>query len=294
MIVITPEIMSLTNGREMLKLIRQIAQMTDAKFFMPNQFGNLNGLLSLINLKPLDEIMKRIADGTVDLVYFLGDTPHMELPAVKYKIYQNAFPAPAGLNPDVILPTCLWGESSGSYLNSQGEIKKFDAAVAPPGYSIPHLEALAQIFGASDQESLRLSQENIAEMIMSGWNNKRHPIRNNIPVHFDLKAVSADYPFLLIREKDQHVYNNLSLGDKLEGFGELVRPGFVVLNPSDAKAMGLKNEDKIELASSGKKNSFRAIIRRNIPKGVLFLQELDGNDEFETNPCPVNIRRENV
>ncbi|MCK9401192.1 MAG: 2Fe-2S iron-sulfur cluster-binding protein [Bacteroidales bacterium] len=294
MIILTPEIMSLSNGREILQLIRQIVKMTGAKLFMPNQFGNLNGLLSLLDIKPLDDVLKKIADGGVDMVYFLGDTPQEEFPTVKHKIYQNAFPAPSGLNPDVIFPTCLWGESGGSYMSSTGQIKKFHAVAAPQGYSLPHQEVLAKIIQALEFSIPLQESEKI-----TGVASKKHDYlisagRNNNPVHNDLQAVSADYPFLLIRERDQHVYNNLSLSDKLEGFGELVQPGHVMLNPADAKAMDLKNDDIVELASAAKRITFRAVIRKNITKGFLFLQESDGKGEFETNPCPVNIKRKNV
>lgn len=122
---------------------------------------------------------------------------------------------------------------------------------------------------------------------MSSWGN-------NLPVHQAIPAVSADYPFLMLREKDQHIYNGLSLSEKLEGFGELVRPGQVMLNPADAKAMDVKNDDFVEIASAANTNTYQAVVRKNIMKGLMFLQESDGKNEFETNPCPVNIRRKNV
>ena len=293
-IIITPEIMSLSNGREILQLIRQIVKMTGAKLFMPNQYGNLNGLLILLDLKPLDEVMKKIAGGEVDLVYFFGDSPREEFPPVKYKIYQNAFPAPSGLNPDVIFPTCLWVESDGSYMNSEGQIKKFLAAAATQGYSLPHQEVLAKIIRALELKIPLQGSEKIAGLALKKREYIISDVKNDIPVHHDLQAVSADYPFLLVRERDQHVYNSLSLSDKLEGFGELVQPGHVMLNPADAKAMDLKNNDIIDLDSANKKNTYRAVIRKNITKGFLFLQESDGKGDFETNPCPVNIRRKDV
>ncbi len=297
-IILTPEIMSLSNGREILGLIRQIVKMTGAKIYMPNQYGNLKGLLSLPDLKPLDEVLKKISGGEVDLVYFLGDTPHEGFPQVKYKIYQNAFPAPSGLHPDVIFPTCLWGESDGSFMNSKGQINKFSAVAAPHGYALPHQEVLGKIIQALELKIPELTDGFTRQSDQIFLRKQRGDIlsaaKNNAPVHQDIQAVSADYPFLLLRERDQHVYNGLSLGEKLEGFGELVQPGHVMLNPSDAKILGLKNNDVVELVSVINRNSYAAVIRKNIAKGFLFLQESDGKDEFETNPCPVNIRRKDV
>ena len=295
-IILTPEIMSLTNGREILRMIRKIAELTGAKLFMPNPFGNLNGLLSLLDIHPMAEIIKKIEGGKVDLVYFIGDAPSGEFRNVKHKIYQNAFPAPQGLDPDVILPTSVWGESAGSFAGQDGRVKSFQAVAAPHGYSLSHLEVLAKIISGmslpdlTDGFTRQLSDIALPKKrdgsLFSG--------RNNVPVHHPVADLSVDYPFLLLREKDQHIYNGLSLSNKLEGFGQLVRPGQVLLNPADAKALEVKNDDMIELASAGNKNSYRAVIRKNIMKGFLFLQESNGKVEFETNPCPVNIRRKNV
>jgi predicted molibdopterin-dependent oxidoreductase YjgC len=295
-IILTPEIMSLTNGREILRMIRKIAELTGAKLFMPNPFGNLNGLLSLLDLHPMAEIFKKIEGGEVDLVYFIGDAPSGEFRNVKYKIYQNAFPAPSSLDPDVILPTSVWGESNGSYLAMDGGVKGFHAVAAPHGYSLSHLEVLGKIItvmaspdltdGFTRQLNKTAHSGPPGGSLLSG--------RNNVPIHHPVADPSLDYPFLLLREKDQHIYNGLSLSNKLEGFGQLVRPGQVLLNPVDAKALEVKNDDMIELASAGNKNSYRAVIRKNIMKGFLFLQESNGKVEFETNPCPVNIRRKNV
>jgi predicted molibdopterin-dependent oxidoreductase YjgC len=298
-IILTPEIMSLSNGREILRLIRKIAELTGTKLFMPNSFGNLNGLLSLLDLDLMYEINKKIAVGEVDLVYFIGDAPSGEFPNVKYKIYQNSFPAPSRLQPDVILPASIWGESNGSYLNTTGQAKTFQAVAAPHGYSLSHQEILAKLITAiappdiTDRFTRRIKQ---IPHLTDGLTRRLGQLNllNTVPVHHSIPSVDADYPFLLLREKDQHIYNGLSLSNKLEGFSQLVRPGQVMLNTADAKALEVKNDDMVELASAGNNKSYRAVIRKNIMKGFLFLQESNGISEFETNPCPVNIRRKNV
>jgi predicted molibdopterin-dependent oxidoreductase YjgC len=298
-IILTPEIISLTNSREILNLIRKITELTGAKLFMPNSFGNLNGLLSLLDLHPKDEILNKIADGDVDLLYFIGDAPTGEFPNVKYKIYQNAFPSPSGLRPDVILPASIWGESAGSYLDANGHVKISKAVAAPHGYSISHQEILAKIISAIALPKLTdgfTRQSGQIPHLTDGLTRRLgySRLQNNVPDHHPIPSVDDDYPFLLLLEKDQHVYNGLSLSIKLEGFGQLVRPGQVMLNPADAKALEVKSDDMVELASATNNNSYRAVIRKNIMKGFLFLQESNGKSEFETNPCPVNIRRKNV
>ena len=291
MIIVSPEIMSLSNCQELLKKIRQVIRLTRSKLFMPNQYGNLYGLLSLVKLKSLEEINRKIVDGELDMLYFIGDAPYHKRPPVKYLVYQNAFPAPVGLNPDLVLPTTIWGEMGGSYLSLNGTIKKFNAVATPNRYELSHDVVLSKISIALNIQYSLPDYENIPLLEF----NRSDYGKNNInPVYNNSFSSSAGYSYVLIQEKNQHLFCNLSLSEALTGFGELVKPGHVMINPADAKALGLKNGEIAQLTSADEEKKFKVIFRKNMTKGLLFLVTSDGITEFKNNPCPINIRRENV
>jgi predicted molibdopterin-dependent oxidoreductase YjgC len=289
--VVGPEIMSLSNCRELLDLIRKIADLTGSRLFLPNPYGNLYGLLSMMKLRSLEEINQKIAGGEIDLLYLIGDVPYHEKPPVKHIIYQNAFPAPPKLGPDVILPASLWGETGGSYLHADGMIKRSISAASGHGYAFPHDEILVKIseaLGVKDHFSPfeKPAGINIQLPGNGALYKTAHPARPLLS--------GTGHPYMLIQERDQHTYFSLSLAKGLPAFGELVRPGHVMVHPADAGDLGLKDGDPVILESSDKTKNVKVRTTKNIAKGFLFLINADGEPGFPDNPCPVNIRRENV
>ena len=84
----------------------------------------------------------------------------------------------------------------------------------------------------------------------------------------------------------------MSIG--IAGFGELVKPAHIMLHPTDARKLKINKNDNVQLVSSQTKKNYPVIIRKQITPGYFYLVQSNGEAEFETNPCPVNIRREHV
>jgi len=238
-----------------------------------------------------EEINMKIRAGELDLLYFIGDAPYHERPPVKYIVYQNAFPAPSGLKPDLVLPTRIWGETGGSYMSLNGNIKKLKAVASSHRYELSNEVILLKI-----GKALKVPYKNpvVKNIPVPEFNRSDYNI-NPVKTSENKKAPEGnEYTYSLIQEKNQHVYCNLNLGEGLTGFGELIKPGHIMINPEDARALGINNYDIAQLTSQDEEKKFRVILRKNIVKGLLFLVTSDGEMEFSTNPCPVNIRRENV
>jgi predicted molibdopterin-dependent oxidoreductase YjgC len=284
--VIGPEIMSLSNCKLLLDKIKQIAKLTGSEIYMPNQYGNLNGLLALVDVKPISEVTKKIDKGEIDLLWLIGDTPFQERPDVKFIVYQNAFPPPAGLVADVIFPTALWGETGGSYLNSDGIIKKSKAVAVQHGYSLPHEEVFSRIAKSSEIKLPNFSSKNISK----NFHQKIKPTLKKGTISLS----NSGHPYILVQENAQHIYSSLNLSTGIEGFGELVKTGHIIINPVDARKQSIENGDIIKLVSEKKEMQYSVVIRKNISQGYVLLSSLDGQPEFENNPCPVKIRREHV
>jgi anaerobic selenocysteine-containing dehydrogenase len=289
-VILSPEVMSLSLCGEILPKIREIISLSSAKHFMPNQYGNLYGLLSRVNLRSMGEVYRDMMDGKLDLVYFIGDAPFQERPPVKYLIYQNTFQAPAGLRPDVLLPITTWGESPGSYMDVHGHIRKAPAVAMAPRYELSHREAFSKIGGVMNMKPGKLTPVTKPlkdlETLLAANVNDQSPQKD--------KPASGKYTHILIQEKNPHLYCNLSLGEELEGFGDLVKPGRILINPKDAQKAGLKDGDEAILTSGEGDKRFRFTFRKIIPKGNLYLVTKNGKMEFNHNPCLVNIKKENV
>ncbi|MCF8370611.1 MAG: (2Fe-2S)-binding protein [Bacteroidales bacterium] len=284
--IIGPEIMSLTNCISILDKLKQVAKQSHSMIYMPNPYGNLDGLLALVDVVPFDEIRKKIDKKEIDLLYLVGDSAFKKNPGVMKIIYQNAFPAPEDLQPDLILPTALWGESNGRYLNTDKKIKKSYSVGDRHGYSLPHRQVFLDLAKSLKVKLPKFS----AKDLRKEFQLKLKPVPEKIKV----PAPSKNYPFSLVQENAQHVYSSLNLSTGIEGFGDLVKADHILLHPSDARKQGFNNEEWAILGSSKTEKKFRVLIRKNIPKGIVLLTSSNGQLEFESNPCPVKIRRDHV
>ncbi|MEN8122526.1 MAG: molybdopterin-dependent oxidoreductase [Bacteroidota bacterium] len=288
-IIVGPEIISLSNCIPLLDKIGQIAKLTKAKLYMPNQYGNLNGLMSLVGLKPFNEVDKKIKEGKYDLLYLIGDNPFHERPNVKHIIFQNAFPATPQSAPDVILPTAIWGESGGSYLNTDGKVQKTKSVAEPHGYSLTHQEVFSRI-----AKKIKIKIPGFKTKELEIEKKANNDITKPVNKHQNITAPGKKYPYVLIQERSQHNYSNLNLSNGVEGFGELVKCGHIILHPKDAKKLKLNNNDNVQLVSSQTQESYPVVIRKQITPGYFYLVSSNGKTDFESNPCPVNVRREHV
>ena len=291
--IVGPEIISLSNCRELTALLREIAGLVKAKFLLVNQYGNLPGLLSLVDLKPMEMISQMIRDGDIDLLYLVGDIPYETRPRVRYIIYQNAFPAPEAFSPDLIIPAAVWGETGGSYLKNDKIENKFNAVATVHGYAMPHDAIFEKIAKASGVKGglPKFKKINGAELNIEGFTAQ---VKESQKRKRGNPSSLSDSPYTLVQENDQHVYSGFSLARGLEGLNELVRPGYVIMHPADAGREGMAEGEEIWLSALKEEKKFRITLRRQVEKGFLFLVTEDGKAEFNANPCPVKIRREHV
>ncbi|HUS87377.1 MAG TPA: 2Fe-2S iron-sulfur cluster-binding protein [Bacteroidales bacterium] len=290
MIICGPGILSLSNCIPILEKIEKIIEGTRAKLFMPDPHGNLKGMLSVLPMKPVESVKQKIGKGDIDLLYFIGDIPYSERPQVKYLIYQNAFPAPEGLNPDLILSASLWGENGGTWPGANGSPLKVDAAAPPHDYALSHIEVLSRLSSASGVKGVKI--------LPGTAKSKLKPQLPAVAASVNGKTKNPSpgnkLPYILVQERSPHRYQGVDLSRAVGGLSDLIKTGHAVINPSDAKTIGAENGDTLQISSCEGEKEYPVTIRKNIPKGVVYLTTLNGNSDFKTNPCYVNIRRAHV
>jgi predicted molibdopterin-dependent oxidoreductase YjgC len=106
-----------------------------------------------------------------DVLYCIGDQPGAE---ADYTIYQNAF-SPAGEKVDLCLPTAVFSERDGSFINAELRKRNLVKAVEPAGSALPDwqiLSTIARRMGAPGFEFTSTSEiweELVSSHPINGW-----------------------------------------------------------------------------------------------------------------------------
>lgn len=293
-IVLGPEIADLTEGVDILQSIEKIASLTGAKIFAPNPFGNINGMLSVIDTKPVEEINKMVAEEKIDLLYLIGDAPFAKRPQVEFIIHQSSFPPPDELLADLMLPTATWGEISGTYAGERRKFKKFKAVVEPPGMALINREIFSRIAGAMGKKDVKFTAKEIAGQIPKNPSIKPPGTKGKRSHKANVSPPDPSFPYLLVQERTPHAFHNVSLSKVIAGMAELLPEDTIVLNPGDASKIGLKEGDSVYVQSAGHAESYPLKLQHIISPGFVFLLTHSKTHVFKTNPCPVHLRRNNV
>ncbi len=291
-IIVGPGILDLSEWAEILKSIQKIISLTKAKIYIPNPYGNLFGLLSIVDLKMNDNLNRQISDGKIDLLYLIGDGPFQERPPVKFIVYQGPFRPPDELAVDLVLPAAMWSEISGTFADMTGHKKKFKVVTTPAGIALTHREIFMRIANSLGKENVKFTVKEIDKIIPRKLKVKLPILKHKTSAGEKISDLDSAFPYLLIRERSPHLFHNLSLSKSIEGMSMILPEETIVINPADAAKLGVKNGDSINMNSADQNWQNPVIVRKNIPAGFVCLVTSSG--VFAANPCPVNLRRNNV
>jgi predicted molibdopterin-dependent oxidoreductase YjgC len=293
-IILGPEIADLTEGADILQSIEKIASLTGAKVFASNPFGNITGMLSIIESKSFEEINKMVEEEKIDLVYIIGDAPFTKLPQVEFIIHQSSFLPPDELQADLILPTATWCEIPGTYAGHHRKFKKFKAVVEPPGMALFNQEIFSRIAGAMGKKDVKFTAKEIAGQIPKNPAIKPPGTKGKSSQRINVSPPNPSFPYLLVQERTPHAFHNVSLSKIIAGMAELLPEDTIVLNPGDASKIGLQEGDSVYVQSASHAESYPLKLRNMIIPGFVFLLTHSRTHVFNTNPCPVHLRRNNV
>ena len=82
------------------------------------------------------------------MVYLIGTASSGDIPDCDFLIYQNGLPGRLPRQPDLILPSALFPESSGTLISSEGRVLPLRKAVEPFMESRPDWQILSDIASA--------------------------------------------------------------------------------------------------------------------------------------------------
>ncbi|MBA4389619.1 MAG: hypothetical protein C0399_01615 [Syntrophus sp. (in: bacteria)] len=174
-------------------VFEKIVEMKDRfgwKVIVAHPYTNLMGLLAM-GAFPGIKRGEIVSDGTkstgpavedplsaMDLarhrkvVYLIGEVPFENLPECDFLIYQNALSVKSTRKPDLVLPSSLFTELSGTIISAEGRILPIRKATDPYGKSMPDWQIISKISekiksGALKYSSISAIQTDIKKQVKS-------------------------------------------------------------------------------------------------------------------------------
>lgn len=236
------------------------------------------------------------------------DTSHIEhaLSNLDFLVVQDIFLTETAAKADVVLPAASFAEKSGTYTNTERRVQFAEKAVAPPGLARPDWQIICDVstragyrmhyasMGAIMKEinALTPSYGGITyERLVRGFGlqwpcpSSEHPgtaflhkdrfskgLGTFMPCEFKPPAEMPDeeYNFMLTTGR---IYYHFHTGTMTRRTSILEREApvpLVEINPDDAKDMGIRNNETVEVTSRRGSIMLKAEVTPRVPRRVVF------------------------
>ncbi len=230
---------------------------------------------------------------------------------IDFLISQDIFMTQTTALADVVLPATSWGEHEGVFTASDRTFQRFTAAVPPKGECKHDWEIFQELSNRMGYPMRYRNTEEIWDEVrslcpqfagasyekMEGVGHAQWPILDEAdPGSPDLylggqfntpnkraKLMTTDwiaptetpdesYPLVLCTVREVGHYSCRSMTGNCRTLAQLAdEPGFVTINPADAKARGIKNNDLVWVYSRRGKVVTRAAVDERINEGTVYM-----------------------
>ncbi|MBW2599397.1 MAG: molybdopterin-dependent oxidoreductase, partial [Deltaproteobacteria bacterium] len=248
------------------------------------------------------------------------DSSHIELALsnLDFLVVQDIFMSETARLADVVLPATSFAETSGTYTNTERRVQMARKAIDPPGSAKEDWDIICEVSRRSGYPMGYRSTADILKEIneltpsYAGITRERltkdfglqwpcpteeHPgtpylhkdkftkgLGSFLPC--DFKPISEvpdeEYDFLLTTGR---IYYHYHTGTMTRRIGILEREApepLVEINPDDARRLGIRNNDEVELISRRGSISLKAEVTDRVPERVVF-------STFHFHEAPVNL-----
>jgi len=272
------------------------------------------------------------------------DSTHIEvaLSNLDFLVVQDIFLSETAMLADVVLPAASFAEKSGTYTNTERRVQLSHKAVDPPGQARTDWEIIQDVCRRSGFSMKYTSSDDILEEINQvtpsyagitldriektfglAWPcpNKDHPgtqylhkdrftkgLGSFLPCEFIPLAEVPDgeYEFILTTGRVYYQYHTGTMSRRVSLLERESPEALVEVNPEDARRLGIRNNDLVELTSRRGSIKLRAEVTQRVPKKVVFstFHFKEASVNLLTNPahdpvsgipeykgCAVKIRR---
>ncbi|MBA7560268.1 Formate dehydrogenase H [subsurface metagenome] len=231
------------------------------------------------------------------------------LEKLDFLVVQDIFPTEVTAVADVILPAACWAEQDGTFTNTDRRVQRVRKAVDPPGEARPDWQItcqLAGLMGASDLFAFTSAEEIFAEACQvtplyhgmsykaleqpdglqwpcpseghpgttvlhqqqfSRGKGKFHPVAYREPAEVPDKS----YPYLLTTGRVISQWHTGSMTRRSPALESEFPEAFIEINPGDARELGIKDSEQVEVSSRRGKIQLKALVTDKIKQGIVFI-----------------------
>jgi len=279
-----------------------------------------------IGLQHTEAILK-MGEGQIRCLYLMGEQPLLTdvdanharhcLEQLDLLVMQDNFPGETSALAHVVLPATGWGETDGTFTNTERRVQRVRRAVLPPGQAKPDAWIIAQLarhmgkdIGSGDpketwDEIARLtptmagiSYERIDKVGLQWpcrtpddpgtrflhadlWTDRKARF---MPVHHQPPAELPDeeYPLVLTTGRRLYHYHTGMRTHHSKGIDDVAPEELVEINPQDGERLGIEDGEVVRVVSRRGEVTARAAFTRRSPVGTIFMS-------FHFRESPTNV-----
>jgi len=236
------------------------------------------------------------------------DISHIEqaLSNLDILVVQDIFLSETARKADVVLPAASFAEKDGTYTSTERRVQLAKAAVPPPGKARPDWQIICEISKLAgypmpyespadvlkEINALTPSYAGITmERLLAGYGlqwpcpNVDHPgtpilhqgkfskgLGTFMPCEFKPPAEQPDdeYNFVLTTGRVYYQYHTGTMSRRVSILEREAPEALLEINPEDAKQLGIRNNDKVEVTSRRGSVKLKAYITERVPQKVVF------------------------
>jgi formate dehydrogenase alpha subunit len=248
------------------------------------------------------------------------DTSHVEhaLSNLEFLVVQDIFLSETASRADVVLPAASFAEKEGTYSNTERRVQLSKKAIQSPGLARPDWEIICEVSRLAgypmnyrspsdimkEINSLTPSYAGITYERLEKCHGLQWPCPNEehqgtpylhrdrfskglgtfLPCDFKPLAEVPDeeYDFVLTTGRIYYHYHTGTMTRRISILEREAPEPLIEINPEDAKRLGIRNNDMVELTSRRGAIKARAEVTTRVPRKVVF-------STFHFYEAPVNL-----
>jgi NADH-quinone oxidoreductase chain G len=261
--------------------------------------GFWGGRLSPVEGLNFDGMMEEARAGGLQAMWIVGSDPANEcrvageaLGRIPFLVVQDLFMTDTASLAEVVLPAASFAETDGSYSNLTGRLQVLRAGMRPPGEAQPDWWIIAELakrmlddkrrraweFGGPAQvlgeiaralpKFRRVDYARMGEMGFQRPSPETRARRAFTQVEPEVAAHDPEFPLILATGR--LLYDRGTLTNRSAHIQNLVPAAFVMINPIDAKELGLADGDSVSVVSTKGRLGFTLHVSDKVAPGVAF------------------------